>query len=170
MKRASDRSGPGFTILSVLVVASIAIVAAAGCSRRGESGAATASAGPPSADEWRVEWVDVAVPETMTRGAVQQIRAAFRNAGTHGMATDRLSISYHWYVPSPAGPVQVVWDGVRTPITSVVEPGATYSTTMQVQPPTQAGDYLFVVDLVRDGVSWFQFKGAPQSIHPIKIL
>jgi hypothetical protein len=86
------------------------------------------------------------------------------------MANDNLSISYHWFAVTPAGPKQVIWDGIRTPVSISPEPGAAFSSPVRVQTPDEPGDYLLVIDLVRDGVSWFQYKGAPQLTHAVKIL
>lgn len=126
--------------------------------------------GQVSANEWRIEWTQSSVPDTMPRGAIQEVHATFRNGGTHGLSTENLSLSYHWFEVTAHGPVQSVWDGIRTPVMVVVDPGSTFSSSMRVQAPDAPGDYLLVIDLVRDGVSWFQFKGAPQLTHPVKIL
>jgi hypothetical protein len=154
------------------VIIILALAPMSGCRGRQshEAVAAAPEAVPASADEWRVEWVESQVPETMPRSATQEIRATFRNAGDRGMANDNLSISYHWFAPTAAGSKQVVWDGIRTPVTTSLEPGATFSSSVRVQTPDEPGDYLLVIDLVRDGVSWFQYKGAPQLTHPVKIL
>jgi hypothetical protein len=161
-----------FRFASVWAVALIALPLASGCSReRPDSEAAppAAQAVPASADEWRVEWVESRVPETMPRSSSQEVQATFRNAGSRGMDNDNLSISYHWFAVTPAGPKQVIWDGIRTPVTISPEPGAAFSSSVRVQTPDEPGDYLLIIDLVRDGVSWFQYRGAPQLTHPVKI-
>jgi hypothetical protein len=156
--------------LSALVLIALPL---ASCSRERttpDAAAPAAAAVPASADEWRIEWVESQVTDTMPRSSSQEVRATFRNTGKRGMANDNLSISYHWFKMTSGGPVQAIWDGIRTPVPIVVEPGASFSSSVRVQTPDEPGDYLLVIDLVRDGVSWFQYKGAPQLTHPVKIL
>lgn len=127
-------------------------------------------AAPASADEWRVEWVQATVPEEMPRATLQHAQVTVRNLGDKGIATENLSISYHWFENTPAGLVQAVWDGVRTPVTVVIEPRSTLTSSFEVKAPDKPGSYVLVVDLVRDGVSWFNTKGAPQFMRPVRIL
>jgi hypothetical protein len=155
---------------AALVVFTLALTSECRGRQSQEAAAAAPEAVPASADEWRVEWVQSRVPETMPRSSSQDVQATFRNAGSRGMANDNLSISYHWFAVTPAGPKQAIWDGIRTPVTIVLAPGGSFSSSVRVQTPDQPGDYLLVIDLVRDGVSWFQYKGAPQLTHPVTIL
>jgi hypothetical protein len=170
MRPRSDRSVRGTFAAALL----LAITILPACSKReAASGTATAEAtpAPVSTDEWRIEWVGSSTPETMPRGAMQEVRVTFRNAGDRGISADNLSASYHWYTKGPGGAPQLrLWDGIRTAIASVVAPGSEATVTLRVQTPDQPGDYLLVFDLVREGVSWFQFKGATPRVVPIKIL
>ena len=68
-----------------------------------------------------------------------------------------IDLSYHLFDPS--GKV-VVWDGPRTPLGSDVAPGTSVNLTLSYVAPNTAGTYTLVVDLVREGVSWFQFLGS----------
>jgi hypothetical protein len=137
-----------------------------GCSR---SGSDVSSSTVPGKAGFRVDWALVSVPDSMARGATVYVQATFRNVGDKPIATENLSVSYHWFTLTPSGPVQAVWDGVRTPVTVAVAPGSSYSTPVKVAAPDKPGDYLLVLDLVRDGVSWFGPMGAPTSSHNVKI-
>lgn len=137
-----------------------------GCSR---SGSDVSSPTVPGKAGFQVDWALVSVPDTMAHGATVYVQATFRNLGDKPIATENLSVSYHWFTLTPSGPVQAIWDGVRTPVTAAVAPGSSYPTPVKVVAPDKPGDYLLVLDLVRDGVSWFGPRGAPTSSHKVKI-
>ena len=163
---AKRNSGHSWTLPTALLCLPLMLVA---CSRASQ-GPAPVPAAPPSADEWRVEWVQATIPEEMPRASLQHAQLTVRNLGDRGIATANLSISYHWFENTPAGLVQAVWDGIRTPVTVVLEPGSTLTSSFEVKAPDKPGSYILVVDLVRDNVSWFSAKGAPQFTRPVKIL
>ena len=48
----------------------------------------------------------------------------------------------------------VVWDGLRTPLTADVPPGATATVNARVSAPPAGGPYNLTVDLVREGIGW----------------
>jgi hypothetical protein len=64
----------------------------------------------------------------------------------------RLFISYH--LRDPAGEV-LIWDGARTPIARVVDPGETASFLPFLEAPGEPGDYVLEWDLVSEGECWF---------------
>lgn len=164
--KANTTPGYRWALSTALLCLPFLLVA---CGRPGREAAPVAAA-PASADEWRVEWVQATVPEEMPRASLQRAQVTVRNLGDKGIATENLSISYHWFENTPAGLVQAVWDGIRTPVTVVIEPRSTLTSSFEVRAPDKPGSYVLVVDLVRDGVSWFNSKGAPQFTRPVRIL
>lgn len=153
-------------VIAVGMSAILGGVPLTGCSR---SGSETSSPAAPITPGFGVNWALASVPDSIARGATVYVQATFRNVGDKPITTENLSVSYHWFVFTPSGPVQAVWDGVRTPVTAAVAPGSSYSTPVKVAAPDKPGDYLLVLDLVRDGVSWFGPRGAPTSSHKVKI-
>src|SRR5207247_5292685 len=68
-----------------------------------------------------------------------------------------VSMSHHLLAPS-SNPV--IWDGPRTPLTADIAPGQSATSSISYVAPPTAGTYTLVLDLVREGVSWFQFLGS----------
>jgi SpoIID/LytB domain protein len=55
----------------------------------------------------------------------------------------------------------VLWDGTRTSIGADMAPGVSKAFTISYVSPRTAGTYTLVIDMVREGVGWFQFMGSP---------
>ena len=54
----------------------------------------------------------------------------------------------------------VMWDGPRVPLGGDVAVGATKQLSVAYTAPSTAGTYTLVIDLVREGVAWFQSLGS----------
>ncbi|GAC1698871.1 MAG: hypothetical protein NVS9B6_09690 [Candidatus Limnocylindrales bacterium] len=92
-------------------------------------------------------------------GANYTIPVAVTNSGTvawNSSGANLIDLSYHWH--NAAG--TVVWDGTRTGLVGDVAAGASATVNAQVTAPTVPGTYTLTFDLVREGVSWFQFFGS----------
>ena len=61
--------------------------------------------------------------------------------------------SYHWRTPS--GEV-VEYDGIRTPLPASLPPGASQVVPVHVLAPAEPGTYELELDLVHEGVRWFE--------------
>lgn len=102
-------------------------------------------------------------PVTLTAfltGAAHTVNVPVTNAGSAtwtAAGANPITLSYHWH---NAQGNAVVWDGVRTKLTADLAPNATTTIAAQVIAPTAAGAYTLTFDLVREGVSWFQFLGS----------
>jgi len=84
-------------------------------------------------------------------GALGGARVEVENAGTAAWRED-VSCSYHW-LDSLGNPI--VWDGVRTPLPSPVEPGGRVTLRVAVRAPIPPGRYRFALDLVAEHRAWF---------------
>jgi glycosyltransferase involved in cell wall biosynthesis len=62
-------------------------------------------------------------------------------------------ISYHWF--DPRGQT-ASYDGQRTKLPRPLAPGETLSTFVRIHPPGVAGQYVLEIDLVQEGVQWFE--------------
>src|SRR5438552_2486956 len=108
----------------------------------------------------------VTLPTFLT-GATYQISVPVTNTGTvswpaqpspqGAVAASPVELSYH--LRDAAGNA-IVWDGPRTPLTADVAPGASATFSLSYVAPSKEGTYTLVIDLVREGVSWFQFLGS----------
>jgi SpoIID/LytB domain protein len=77
-----------------------------------------------------------------------------------------VSLSYH-LLDGQGNPV--IWDGPRTPIGADLAPGASRQFTINYVAPSVAGSYTLVIDLVREGVSWFEFLGSVPSRQLVSV-
>jgi len=88
-------------------------------------------------------------------GAAYEAVVEVENAGSAPWRTrgdeDGLFLSYHW-LDQRGNPI--VWDGERTPLARVVEPGETLRQAIRVRGPIPPGSYRFAVDLVEEHRFW----------------
>jgi hypothetical protein len=75
-------------------------------------------------------------------------------------------LSYHW--ANSAG-TTVVWDGLRTLLTTDVPAGSSVTLQAAVAFPATGGTYLLRWDMVQDGVSWFSGKGVATMNQQVSV-
>src|SRR5205823_375765 len=93
-------------------------------------------------------------------GGTYTIPVPVTNSGTtawNATGANLVDLAYHWH---DANGATVVWDGPRTALGADVAPGAPGTVNAKVTAPAAAGTYTLSFDLVREGVSWFQFLGS----------
>jgi len=96
-------------------------------------------------------------------GATYTIPVPITNRGTaawNATGANLVDLAYHWH---DAAGNTVVWDGVRTPLPADLAVGASTTVNARVTAPPVPGSYTLTFDLVREGVSWFQFFGSVPS-------
>jgi hypothetical protein len=112
---------------------------------------------PPLVPRWRS--VEHGAIEA---GALHVARVVVDNAGTAPWRTrggeSGLFLSYHWLDERGNA---IVWDGGRTPLVRVVEPGTTLEQEMRIQGPIPPGRYRLAVDLVEEHRFWVAELGEP---------
>jgi hypothetical protein len=93
-------------------------------------------------------------------GAEQRARVEAENAGSAPWRSrgpdDGLFLAYHWLDERGNA---IVWDGERTPLERVVEPGATVQQELTVRGPIPPGRYRLAVDLVEENRFWLAELG-----------
>jgi len=77
-----------------------------------------------------------------------------------------VNLSYH--ILDAAGRA-VVWDGARTSLGGDVLPGQSKSLGLTFTVPGSSGTYTPVVDLVREGIGWFEGTGSPPARVPLTV-
>jgi hypothetical protein len=88
-------------------------------------------------------------------GALTVARAEVENAGSATWGVD-IAASYHWLDERGNA---IVWDGIRTPLPSTIEPGGSASLHFSVRAPMPPGTYGFALDLVAEHRAWFAELG-----------
>ncbi|HEX9436673.1 MAG TPA: hypothetical protein VGA16_05870, partial [Candidatus Limnocylindria bacterium] len=89
-------------------------------------------------------------------GATVNLPVAITNLGSLAWQPAQVYLAYH--LISASGNVYV-WDGARSPLTTIVATDGTATVQAQVRVPTIAGTFTVRWDLVQEGVTWFSDKG-----------
>jgi hypothetical protein len=85
-------------------------------------------------------------------GALDKASIEVENAGTVAWRPDlKIQIAYHW-LDDRGNPID--WDGIRTPLERVVEPGETLVQIAHARGPIPPGRYRLAVDLVEEHRFW----------------
>ena len=104
-------------------------------------------------------WGSVALP-ALLNGTTYTVNVPVANNGVvawNATGANLIDLSYHW---TDASGAVVVWDGARTPLSADVAPGASTTVAASITTPRTAGTYTLTIDLVREGVAWFQSLGS----------
>jgi hypothetical protein len=93
-------------------------------------------------------------------GTLQTVTVTVENAGSAPWRTrgteEGIFVSYHW-LDERGNPI--VWDGLRTALDRVVEPGETLRREVAVRAPLPPGRYRLAVDLVEEHRFWLAELG-----------
>jgi hypothetical protein len=104
-------------------------------------------------------------------GTLQHVTVELENAGsapwrTRG-AEDGLFVAYHW-LDERGNPI--VWDGLRTPLERVVEPGTTLRQAAALRAPIPPGRYRLAFDLVQEHRFWLAELGNEPHEEDVDVL
>ena len=78
-----------------------------------------------------------------------------------------IRIGNHWLDAS--GALMLIQDDGRTPLPQALKPGEACRLTLPVTAPSEPGTYTLAVDVVHEGVSWFEDKGSPSARAAIRV-
>jgi hypothetical protein len=65
-------------------------------------------------------------------------------------------VSYHWLKDGKV----VLWDGIRNKLPCDVTPDTTIEMNININAPHEEGNYTLIIDLVKEGITWFETQGA----------
>jgi hypothetical protein len=102
-------------------------------------------------------------------GSTATVPITVKNTGNFtwsAAGANPVDLSYHWM--DSAGRT-VVWDGVRTRLTSDLAPGTSATLQAAITFPTGTGTYTLKWDLVEEGVSWFSGKDVRTFDQPVEV-
>lgn len=109
-------------------------------------------------------------PKQVAAGHQARLKLRIVNTGTTA-----------WHTPETVGDVRigvqllkadgtlVDRDHSRHELAGEVGPGKSCEAIVSVPAPVEAGRYLFKVDLVREGMSWFELKGSQPAVCEIEV-
>ena len=103
---------------------------------------------------------------TPRAGTLVQARIEVENTGLVSWQDD-VKASYHWLDPL-GNPI--LWDGLRTPLPEVIEPGRQLALELEVRCPIPPGRYRVALDLVAERRAWFGELGNETASAEVEVL
>jgi len=106
-----------------------------------------------------VEYSHIEIPSKLVSSSMYSVNISVKNTGTDTWNKDckePVRISYHW----KQGNETVIYDGLRSVIPYNINSGVTINTKVIIEAPDKEGNYTLVIDLVKEGVTWFEEQGA----------
>ncbi len=113
------------------------------------------------------------MPTSMTVGQDELAYAALTNSGSltwnYGGANP-VHVSYHWRAGACPGTSMVVWDGLRSSLPLAgVAPSEGTNVVVTIRPPSSAGTYCLIYDLVHEGITWFSSQGGATQSYTVSV-
>ena len=103
-------------------------------------------------------------------GTLTRVTVAAENVGSAPWRTrgdeDGLFLSYHW-LDERGNPI--VWDGIRSRLERVVEPGETLNQELSLRAPIPPGRYRLAVDLVEEHRFWLAELGNEPYAEDVEV-
>lgn len=110
------------------------------------------------------------VPERVAASSDMSILLRVRNISGHCWSQPMfgpMAVGNHWL--DATGDRMVQQDDARAPLLQVVEPGYQWPVVIAVKVPDEAGEYIAEIDLVHEGVTWFEYKGSRTLRFPVAV-
>ena len=122
----------------------------------------------PDEDTLKLKWFAPEVPTVMRAGTRCEVGVSFRNLARTTLPHFALSVSYHWRDAARPGDAEL-FEGLRTPVSRAVPPGAREDLLAVVEAPARPGSYLLEIDLVRESLTWLSCAGVPGPAVPVTV-
>lgn len=106
-----------------------------------------------------VEYSHIEIPSELVSSSMCSVNISVKNTGTDTWNKDGkepVCISYHWKQANET----VIYDGLRSVLPYNVNPGVIINTKVIIETPDKEGNYRLVIDLVKEGVTWFEEQGS----------
>lgn len=103
--------------------------------------------------DWKFILLDQATPSKMYQSGMYKVSLTLQNKGNQTWKRDELVfVSYHWLNEKSEF---VVFDGLRTRLTSDVPPEGTITVKADIKAPAVKGNYKVQWDMVIERKAWF---------------
>jgi hypothetical protein len=115
-----------------------------------------------------VRWLAYSLGEARA-GVEGRARVRLENAGSapwRSQGKEGVQLAYHWLDPR-GNPV--VWDGIRSALPHVVEPGSAVELDVRLAAPRPPGSYRLAFDLVEEHRFWFAEVGSSPLDFPVEV-
>jgi hypothetical protein len=115
----------------------------------------------PMKKNYDMDFIEYSIPDLMTVNSFYSFNITIENTGTEKWdkkGENPVRVSYHWLKDGKV----VLWDGIRNKLPCDVLPGGTIEIDMNIEALDDEGNYTLIVDLVKEGITWFETQGAVQ--------
>lgn len=115
-----------------------------------------------------VEYSYIEIPSDLISSSMYSVNISLKNTGTDTWNKDDkepIYISYHWKHANET----VISDGFRSVLPYNISSGDIINTKVIIKTPDKEGNYTLVIDLVKEGVTWFEEQGARTFKKEIKV-
>jgi hypothetical protein len=164
-------------LLAILALGT-GIVLASACARKEESKAPVATGKHLPDSAFRVEWMNVEIPSTVSVGQEFVAKVTFKNASdqtwptpaTAGGSTPgafAVRLSFRWQ--RATGPQDVLDFKPRVELPRPLAPGESVTLPIKVAAPANAGEQKLQFDLVQELFAWFSDRGAAQKVVTVTV-
>lgn len=113
----------------------------------------------PIKTNYNVDFIEYSIPDLMAVNSFYSFNITIKNVGGEKWNKNEkypVYISSHWLKDGEV----VLWDGIRNKLPCDVLLGNTIKMNMNIRTPQEEGNYTLIVDLVKEGVTWFETQGA----------
>jgi hypothetical protein len=121
----------------------------------------------------KIEFGKHNIPTEMVAGQTVLANITIKNASSKTWPSkpdprgrNAVNLSYHWLDRKRQ---IVVFDGLRTPLPSDLNPGESLTLRAAIHAPEKPGEYVLHVTLVQEGVAWFSEKDGGQLLIPVSV-
>jgi hypothetical protein len=128
---------------------------------------------PPStfANQTFAQEIEVLEPVTSAQaGAIITLPVNVRNTSNfvwQNQGSNPVNLSYHWLDAS--GDNIIVFEGERTPLPENIPPQQEAQINATIRIPETPGNYTLSLNMVQEGVIWFDNAGAPATNIPVSV-
>ncbi|HEX5760386.1 MAG TPA: glycosyltransferase family 39 protein [Thermoanaerobaculia bacterium] len=112
-----------------------------------------------------VLWRGAAGPRSLPAGATARYHVRVTNGGALPWSR-QMRFAYHWRRPDGS---DAVFDGRRTLPPAPPAPGETITADVVVTADVPPGEYQLVLDVVEEGVAWWESLGSPPLRFPVRV-
>jgi hypothetical protein len=121
-------------------------------------------------EHYRIAWDEVTLEPRVSTGERFTVTARISNLSESDWDPNGalpVLLSYHWL--DTAGQT-VQFDGRRSDLPAAVASGDSALAEIQVTAPKEPGDYLLVLDAIREPIAWFSARGGATFDAPVEVV
>jgi hypothetical protein len=106
-----------------------------------------------------VDIIEYSIPDLMAVNSFYSSNITIENTGAEKWdrnGDNPVYVSYHWLKDGKV----LMWDSIRNKLPCDMLPGDTIKMDMNIGAPDEEGNYTLIIDLVKEGITWFETQGA----------